>query len=128
MTDWMKVGADLAVGGVGGVASKMVEDWDADREVKAGKALGFFEEAGNYVDYGIPILGVIASALGYMGGDWETRVLTMGGTLAGRRATGQFKAKATTPYTSRWVPVTQSPGVSRQQPPSPGPSGTFVEI
>ena len=127
MTDWMKMGTDVVVGGVGGVASKMVEDWDADREIKAGKPLGFFEEFGNYVDYGIPILGIVASAMGYLRGDWETRVLTMGGTLAGRRATGEFKKKAVTPYRG-WVPITQSPGQSRQVAPTPSPGGTVMEI
>ena len=98
--EWTKVGTDVVVGGLGGSVSKLAEDWDADRAAKKGAALGMFEQFGTYVDYGVPLLGLLGAFAGFLKGDWETRVLTMGGTLAGRRVTGQIK-KATAP--AGWV-------------------------
>jgi len=118
MPNWQKVAMDLGTGAVGGVASKFAEDWDMDREVKGGKKLEFFSRGETYVDYGIGILGIIGAYAGFLKGDWETRVLTMGGTLAGRRATGDIKERSKdvgqqrapgVRETYRWTPAPQPP-------------------
>lgn len=98
MARYMKLGTDLVVGGVGGAASKVVDDWDADRAVKAGKALTFFQRGATYLNFGVPLLGIVGSMAGFLHGDWETRVLTMGGTLAGREATVRIKEKGAVPW------------------------------
>ena len=100
---WERVAMDVGTGAVGGAVSKLVENWDADRESKlpAGSApLSFFNRASNYADYGVGLLGLLGTFFGFLSGDWETRVLTLGGTLAGRRATGELTKKPTT--TAAW--------------------------
>ncbi len=82
------IGTDIAVGAAGGIASKLAADYD-DTQGKT----KFFEQAGNLVDYGVPLLGIAASFFGYLKGDMETRVITMGATLAGRRGTGDIKLR-----------------------------------
>ena len=101
MPNWVKVGTDLAVGGAAGVTSKLAEDWDGDRQAKQPAVpLSFFSRASNYVDYGVPLLAVIGCVTGFLRGEWETRALSIGGVLAGRRVTAQVKGKA-----SGWVPM-----------------------
>lgn len=92
MARYVKIGTDLAVGGAGGVASKLVDDWDAKRAVAG--PLTFFQRGSTYLNFGVPLLGIVGSMMGFLHGDWETRVLTMGGTLAGREATVQIKKGA----------------------------------
>ena len=125
MARWMKVGTDLVVGGAAGSVSKLCEDWDADREVKEGKKLALLAKGSTYVDYGIPLLSLVGSLVGFLKGDWETRALSIGGTLAGRRVTAQVKAR-----TSAWVPVsvTHSPMQSPMRLPAPTgmPAPTFT--
>lgn len=110
MPEWVKVGTDLGVGAAGGVLSKLAENADTKKQAtQPTKALGFFEKMGNWVDYGVPILGVAGSLLGFLRGDWETRVLVAGGTLAGRRVTGEMtKPKSA----AGWTPVPKSPAPS----------------
>lgn len=113
MPRWTKIGTDVVVGGVAGSVSKLVEDYDADREVKAGKKLGVLAKVSTYVDYGIPILAIIGSVTGFLKGDWETRALAVGGTLAGRRITTQVKER-----TASWAPVEHGAPLSRAPAPS----------
>ncbi len=120
MSNWTKMGTDVGVGAAGGVASKLAGDYDVSREAKlpAGQKLSFLSRIGNYVDYGIPLLAVIGSAVGFLRDPWETRLLVMGGTLAGRNATGVVKSQMAKP--AAWRP---SPGYNPPAP-SPGPSPT----
>ena len=117
MPNWQKVAMDLGTGAVGGVASKLAEDWDMDREVKAGTKLEFFSRAETFVDYGIGILGIVGSFAGFLRGDWETRVLTMGGTLAGRRGTGDIKEQM------KAIDQKRAPGVREMYRWTPAPAG-----
>ena len=116
MPRWEKVAMDLGTGVVGGVASKFFEDWDMGRETKEGKKLEFFSRVQTYVDYGVGIFGIIGSFSGYLKGDWETRILTMGGVLAGRRATGDIKEQMKSTKRApgqiemyRWTPAPVGP-------------------
>lgn len=88
--NWNKVILDVGVGGGAGVVSKLVEDWDAER-ARQGGAKTALSEIGTYVDYGLPIAGILGSWAGFIRGDMETRVITAGSVLAGRRATGKLK-------------------------------------
>lgn len=121
MSNWTKMGTDVGVGAAGGVASKLAGDYDVSREAKlpAGQKLSFLSRIGNYVDYGVPLLAVIGSAVGFLRDPWETRLLVMGGTLAGRNATGLVKSRIAAP--AAWRPMGPSPQYS---PPAPGPSPT----
>lgn len=103
MPRWEKVATDVGVGGVVGAVSKLAENYDTDREKKlpAGQKLEFFGRAGNYVNYGVGLAALIGSFAGFLRGDWETRMLAIGGTLAGRQVAGELTKSKTTP----WIPA-----------------------
>jgi len=108
MAVWAKMATDVATGVGVGAISAGAELLDKRREAKARKKLGFFAKASTYVDYGLPLLGVIGSAIGLFKGDWQTRALTIAGVLAGRRATIGIVERMTT---AKWVKVpAPSPG------------------
>jgi hypothetical protein len=98
-TNWVKVATDVGVGAVVGAASGAAERMDEN----AGRT-EFLKRAGNYIDYGVPILAIIGSLVGILKGDWETRALTIGATLAGRRVTREYIYKPTTvPASGKWT-------------------------
>ncbi|MDP2729124.1 MAG: hypothetical protein Q8O55_01420 [Dehalococcoidales bacterium] len=107
MSDWFKVGAGAVTGAVAGVADQVVQNMDEKRaldERAAGrlavdKKLPLMQQFGTYLNYGVPILTVLASAMGWVKGDVETRLVTAAGQLAGRKATHQLTtgAKSNTP-------------------------------
>jgi hypothetical protein len=103
MTEWTKVGIDIGMGGAAGAADQLVQNMDEKRalEERAAGKLGATEklpmmrQTGTYLNYGIPILAVLAAAMGWVKGDMETRVATIGGQLAGRKLTHQLSTGAT---------------------------------
>jgi len=101
--EWTKVGVDVVVGGAVGVADKLVENWDTDRESKATKPLTMIQKAQTYYDYGIPILTIIGVGTGLVGGDMARRLVSAGATIAGRQVTKEVtKAKP-----ASWHPWTK---------------------
>lgn len=106
MPNWVKVGTDVGVGAVAGVADQIVQDQDDKRIAEAaaaGKKLGMFSQYGTYLNYGVPLAVVLATAFGYpRGGDMQTRLLTASGELAGRKATMQVIEYTRKPAT--WTP------------------------
>ena len=118
MARYTKLGTDLVVGGVGGVANKVVEDWDGKRATAApGGKLTFFQRGSTYLNFGVPLLGIVGSLVGFLHGDWETRAITVGGVLAGREATTLVKQRTVTP----WRPL--NPGGGNPGGGNPNPPG-----
>lgn len=104
MPRWEKLATDVGVGGVVGAVSKLAENYDANKVAK-GQKMEFFGRAGNYVNYGVGLVALIGSFAGFLRGDWETRMLSIGGTLAGRQVAGELtKPKAT----AAWIPAYSS--------------------
>ena len=95
MANWAKVGVDVVGGGVAGVADQLAQNFDEKRAMDeraagtlaADKKLSLLKQAGTYLNYGVPILAIVASAMGWVRGENETRLATIGGQLAGRKAT-----------------------------------------
>jgi hypothetical protein len=108
VADWKKLGVDVVVGGAAGVADQLIQNYDEKRGIayRAAGTLGptekvpFFKQFGTYYNYGLPLLGVIGVATGFVKGDWATRVATISGQLAGRKATHQFTTGANSPTPS----------------------------
>ena len=97
--DYMRLGTDLAIGGVVGALDQYVQDVD-DKRAKTyvtenpGKThLPVLRQYGTYLNYGAPILASAAVALGYLRGDMQTKIVTASGQLAGRKATHYFLYK-----------------------------------
>lgn len=83
MTNWMKVGTDVVVGGGAGTIDQLVQNADDKR------AVDIFSRYGTYYNYGVPILAILATAFGYLKGEMATRFITAGAQLAGRKVTHQ---------------------------------------
>jgi len=93
MAEWIKVGTDVLVGGALGAVDQLVQNKDEQREAEKGEKLPVMQRFGTYYNYGIPILSIIATALGHLRGDWATRMVTAGSMLAGRKIVYQVGAK-----------------------------------
>jgi len=89
MAEWIKVGTNVAVGGAGGAIDQLVQNQDEKREEEKGEKLSIMSQYGTYYNYGIPILAIFGAALGFVKGEWATRLITVGSTLAGRKVTWQ---------------------------------------
>ncbi len=88
-TNWVKVGTDVVVGGAVGAADQFVQNADDKRG-----AVGIMARYGTYLNYGVPILGILGAAMGWLKGDWATRAVLSGSQLAGRKLTHRFTKTA----------------------------------
>jgi len=100
MVEWIKVGTNVVVGGALGAGDQLIQNADDKREVERAEKLPILSQYGTYYNYGIPILGILAAAFGFLRGDWATRVITGGSVLAGRKVTRQVTKKE---GSSPWV-------------------------
>lgn len=110
MAEWVKIGADVLVGGGLGAVDQLIQNQDEKREAEKGAKLPVLQRYGTYFNYGLPILAIIATALGHLKGDWATRLVTAGSMLAGRKATYQVAKKP-----AAWTPWTRSSQLEAQR-------------
>lgn len=94
MTQWTKIGTDVVVGGGIGAVDQLVQNADDKRTA------GMMSQYGTYYNYGIPILSILGVAMGWLRGEWATRLVTAGAQLAGRKVVKQV-VKTGAAY-SRW--------------------------
>jgi len=103
MANWTKVGTDLGIGAVAGVVDQLAQNSDEKRAMAmraagtlaADKKMPLMKQYGTYINYGVPLLAVVAVATNMVRGEMETRLVTIGGQLAGRKATHQFTTGST---------------------------------
>lgn len=113
MVQWMKVGSDVVVGGAGGAIDQVVQNADQKREEDKGEKLSIMSQYGTYYNYGVPILAILGATFGFLKGEWATRFITMGATLAGRKVTWQITKRGGN--ASPWMRGRQSAqGAQRQ--------------
>ena len=122
MANWVPIAVNVGVGGAVGAADQMLQNQDEKRRraaESAGKKFGRWQEYGTYYNYGLPILSVFATALGFLKGAWADRAVLAGSQLAGRKVTyAMTKATQATPWrpapdTRPPVPQTQKPGFEK---------------
>jgi len=103
MSDWVKIGTDVAVGGAVGAVDQLIQNEDDKRAAAApnGK-LSIVKQYGTYYNYGVPILSILGVAFGFLKGDWATRAVVAGSQLAGRKITSQVTKKGPVAY-GRWT-------------------------
>ena len=102
MAEWQKIGVDLGIGAVAGGVDQWVQNADEKRgldaraagTLAADKKLPVSKQIGTYYNYGVPILAVLATAMGWLKGDMATRFVTAGGQLASRKMVHQFTTGA----------------------------------
>lgn len=94
MADWIKISTDAGVGLGAGALGEYV----ASKDTATAK---WYKQPSTYYKYGFPIVAILLSAFGIIRGDWETRLITAGATMAGGKAYHQIKGPAG--YHSRWT-------------------------
>ena len=92
--NWTKLLEDLGCGAVVGAADQAAQRKDDDRAYEkslSSDKLDLASQYGTWLNYGVPVVGVLAYAMGWLPkGDWETRILTSMGQLAGRKLTWRY--------------------------------------
>lgn len=99
--DALAIGASAGTGGGLGLGEYFIDKEDAKRAVAAGGPIPVVQQYGTWYSYGIPVVSILLTAFGVLKGDWATRLLAVGGTLAGRKIPAQIEAPAAVGY-SRW--------------------------
>ena len=86
--DWMKLATNVGFGAAVGAVDQYVQTKDNDRAMERSKAtdeLDLMSQYGTYLNYGVPILAILADVMGWLPQNWEEKVLVASGQLAGRR-------------------------------------------
>lgn len=85
--DWMKMGTGVGIGALVGAVDQYVQTMDNNRAAKktATDKLDVMSQYGTYLNYGVPILAIVADVMGFLPKNWEEKVLISAGQLAGRR-------------------------------------------
>lgn len=110
MVNWVRVGTDVVIGGGVGAVDQLVQNED-DKRIAANPALGIMSQYGTYYNYGIPILAIVGAAVGWLKGDWATRLVTAGSQLAGRKVIKQVVK----PSPTAWTPWTRQKQLEAQR-------------
>lgn len=98
MRNWTPVVVDVGVGAVSGVADQLVQNWDEKRR-RTEPSLSFWKQGGTYLNYGVPILAILAMAMGWGSDAITSKGILVGSQLAGRKATYTMtKAAQSAPY------------------------------
>lgn len=98
MVNWTPVVMNVGVGGGTGVVDQLVQNWDEKRK-RSEPTLSRWKEGGTYLNYGVPILSILALAMGWLSEPWASRAVLLGSQLAGRKATYTLtKAAQSAPY------------------------------
>ena len=108
MPKWTKVAMDEGLGLVAGAVDQFAQTQDEIRAAKyaadnPGKEMSFWKQYGTYVNFLLPVAGLIGIALGYPKNDENVaRVALVGGQLAGRKLVHRF-------YKPEDAPVSPAP-------------------
>ena len=113
MTNWTKVIMDAGVGGAVGVADQFLQNQDEERglaaralpvtdpgHIAADAKLPLLRQFGTYFNYGVPLATIVAVAMGWVRGDMETRLVTAGAVIAGRKVTHTLTTQSDSPTPS----------------------------
>jgi hypothetical protein len=102
MAEWTAIGVDVFSGGVVGAVDQVLQNQDEKRRRAAeasGQTFSKMKEYGTYYNYGVPILGILAAAMGWLKGEWAIRTVLAGSQLAGRKITYHMtKATQASPW------------------------------
>ena len=102
MIDGWEIGTSVGAGALAGVGNHHIAKKDAERAAAASAPLGIAAQYGTWYNYGVPIAGILLSAFGVLKGAWATRILSIGGTLAGIKVPEQIEASKPATFT-RWT-------------------------
>jgi len=115
MAQWVKIGTDVVVGGAAGAIDQVLQNQDDKREAEMGERLGIMAQYGTYYNYGVPILAILGTAFGFLKGDWASRALIAGSTLAGRKAAWHITKRERVVAYTKWTRNAQLEAQRRRQ-------------
>jgi hypothetical protein len=137
--DWVKLGTGAVAGGAAGAVDQVIQNRDDKEEdrrhkltttdpayLKPDAKLPMMSRFGTYYNYGAPLAGVAAVAMGALKGDTALMALTAGGQLAGRQLTHSMTVKAR-PIVAGYS-VWQRAGGGPAPPLSPPGTGSRLEF
>jgi hypothetical protein len=89
MADWMKLGVNVGFGAAVGAVDQYVQSKDTDRALARSKETGgakldLMSQYGTYLNYGVPLVAILADVMGWLPKNWEEKILVASGQLAGR--------------------------------------------
>lgn len=115
-TEWMKVGMDVVTGAGVGAIDQVVQNLDDKRADEKSKllptpeTLELMSQYGTYLNFGVPLLTIVATAMGWVRGEWATRLATSASQLAGRKIVHKFtKEKELPGYPSYVATYSRAP-------------------
>jgi hypothetical protein len=88
----------------------------------------FASRFGTYFNYGVPILAILGTAMGWLKGDWATRITTAGSQLAGREATHAATIKARPIPAAAWQVWERVKDSPKLVPGNTASTGSVLEI
>lgn len=100
--DVLAIAASTGTGIGLGVGSHYIDKEDAKRAAAAGAPIPVAQQYGTWYHYGVPVASILLTAFGVLKGDWATRLLSIGGVLAGRKMPEQIEAASAPAGYSRW--------------------------
>jgi hypothetical protein len=106
--NWKALGIAAAIGSGAGVADQLVQNYDEKRALKyralpandpayvaPDKKMPLMKEIGTYVDFGLPLLDVVAVAAGWVKGPMADVLITAAFQMAARKLTHRLSTKST---------------------------------
>lgn len=87
MANLTNVAMDVGFGAVLGVAQQVADNYDAKKGTTSQ-----FKKIGNYVAFGVPLIGIAASVTNFIPipKNWTDKMVLAGGVLAGLKVTQMF--------------------------------------
>jgi hypothetical protein len=111
------MGMDVLTGAGAGAVDQLIQNQDDKRaeELPSGETLGITRQYGTYLNYGVPILAIAASAMGWLRGDWATRAVLAGSQLAGRKVVWQVTKRKELPGYVLFTPSNRNTQLEAQK-------------
>lgn len=103
---WKKAIVNTVIGGAAGAADQFVQNWDDKRATdyataNPGKTMSMWSQMGTYLNFALPLVGVLAVGMDWVKGDENaTRITLVSGQLAGRKVTHRFTKGPTSQFPS----------------------------
>lgn len=116
MADWVRVGTNVGIGAGVGALDQIVQNKDDDRALARSletppDKLDLMSQYGTYFNYGVPVLAIAATVMGWLPRGYEDRIMVSASQLAGRRITWRYtKEKKQVGYPNYYVPYMAAGG------------------
>lgn len=106
--DWMRIGTNVAMGGAVGAIDQIVQNKDDERAAARfaqtpPDKLDLMSQYGTYLNYGLPLVAILADVMGWMPKGYEDRIMVSASQLAGRRITWRYTKEKKMPGYPNYV-------------------------